>query len=170
MLALKFVIRFINLLNKDATPPALAGGLALGAIAGITPTASLHNLALLLVVMMIRVNFSGAMLGWAVFSGVGALLDPLSNRIGYALLVEVTPLRPLWTWVYNTPVLPWFRLHNTLTLGSLVLALLLLAPLYLALRWAIIAYRQKVMARVNKWRIVTVLKASNWFSLWRRLS
>lgn len=170
MLVLKFVIRFISLLNKDATPRALGWGMALGAVIGITPTASLHNLVVLFVIMMTKVNFSGALLAYAVFKLFSYLFDPLFNRVGYALLVEAKPLAPLWEALYNTPLVPWFRFNNTLTLGSLVVALVLLWPLARLLAAGVKQYREKVMTRIQKWRIVTVLKASNLYALYQRFS
>ena len=60
---------------------------------------------------------------------VGVLLDPLSHRIGLGLL-HLTWLRPVWTWLYNLPLAPWTSFNNTVVLGSLVLGLALLYPLY----------------------------------------
>lgn len=170
MLVLKFVLKFMKILNRDASPEQIAGGIALGAIAGITPFASLHNLLVLFLVIVIRVNISSAFLGLALFSAIGYLLDPLSNAIGYALLVRADFLRPFWTLLYNTPVVPWTSFNNTLTLGSLVLATALFAPLYFALVWAVVKYREKLMASVAKWRIVTILKGSKLYGLYRTFS
>lgn len=170
MLALKFLMKFIRILNRDATPQQIAGGMALGAIAGITPFVSLHNLVVLVAVLMIRVNITSAILACGVLSGVAYLLDPVSNRIGYVLLVEADFLKPLWTALYNLPVVPWTGFNNTLTLGSLVLALILFWPLYLALVWVVVKYREKLMAKVQKWRIVMFLKGSKLYGLYRRFA
>lgn len=170
MIAIKFILKFIKILNRDATPQQIAGGIALGSIAGITPLASLHNLAVLFLVMVIRVNMSSAFLGLALFSGIAHLLDPLSNRIGYALLVEAEFLAPFWTLLYNTPLVPWTSFNNTLTLGSLVLSLVLFWPLYFLLAWAVRKYREKLMAAVARWKIVTILKGSKLYGLYRTFS
>ena len=170
MLILKFILKFIAILNRDATPKQIAGGMALGSIAGITPLASLHNLVVLILVLMIRVNITSAILAMGVFSAVARLFDPLSNRIGYFLLTGVPFLKPFWTYLYNLPVVPWTSFNNTLTLGSLVLALILFWPLYFLLAWGVVQYREKLMRRVLQWRIVTVLKGTNLFGLYRSFS
>ncbi len=170
MLILKFVLKFVAILNKDATPKAIAGGMALGAIMGITPAGSLHNLVVLFLLMMLRVNFSAGLVGAAVFKLFSYLFDPLFNRLGYWLLVDVKPLQPLWERIYNTPVLPWFKLNNTLTLGSLVVSIVLFYPLYRLLIVGVVQYRQKLMTRIAKWRIVTLLKASSLYRLYARFS
>jgi uncharacterized protein (TIGR03546 family) len=170
MIALKFLLKFIQTLNKDASPQQIAGGMALGAIAGLTPLASLHNLVVLILVLMLRVNISSAILSLGVFSTLAYLLDPLFNKIGYLLLVRVEALKPLWTTFYNTPIVPWTRFNNTLTLGSLVFSLLLFWPLYFFLVWGVKTYRERVLAIVQRWKIVQVLKASKLYHLYQSYS
>jgi len=170
MLAVKMLLKLLNILNKDATPRAIAGGMALGAIPGLTPVASLHNLIVLILIMMTTVNFTAALFSWGLFSVFAYLLDPLFNKIGYALLVQTAGLKPLWTALYNTPVVPWTNFNNTLTLGSLVFSLILFWPLYFLLVRGVINYREKVMAKVAQWKIVQILKASKLYSLYESFS
>ncbi len=170
MIALKFILKFIKILNKDASPQQIAGGMALGSIAGITPFMSLHNLIVLILILMIRVNISSAILSVCVFTAIAYLLDPLFNKIGYFLLVDVSFLAPLWTALYNTPIVPWTKFNNTLTLGSVVFALLFFWPLYFLLVWAVVKYREKLMAKILKWKIVTALKGSKLYGLYSTYS
>ena len=67
-------------------------------------------------------------------------------------------------------MVPWFGFNNTLVLGSLVTALVLLGPMALVLEWGVKKYREKLMTRIQKWRIITLLKGSNLFALYRKLS
>ncbi len=170
MIIVKFLMKFIGILNKDASPREIALGMALGSIAGITPLWSLHNLVVLFLVVMLRTNMTSAILSMAVFSLVSALLDPLSNLIGFYLLVGIPALKPFWTVLYNTPIVAWSRFNNTVTLGSLVLALILLWPLYRLFFWAVVRYRERVMAAIKKWRIVTMFQSSSVYSLYRRFA
>jgi uncharacterized protein (TIGR03546 family) len=169
VLALKFIFKFLGILNKDATPRAIAGGMALGFIMGMTPLPSLHNLVVLGLLIVLRVNFTSGMLAWGVFSGVGYLLDPLSNRIGYWLLT-LPGLKAMWTAMYNTPIIPWTKFNNTLTLGSLVLSILLAGPLYFILKGAVVQYRVKVMTVIMKWKIVHVIMGSRLFLTYQRFA
>jgi uncharacterized protein (TIGR03546 family) len=164
---LKIIFNLIKVLNGDGSPRQIAAGLALGALVGITPVASLHNLIVALVILMINVNVSAALFALAVFKIVSPLADPLFNRIGYALLVKADALKPLWTWMYNTPFLPWFNFNNTLTLGSLVSALVLLVPLYLIFVKLIVLYRAHIMERLNRLKIMQVIKASKIWNLYQ---
>jgi uncharacterized protein (TIGR03546 family) len=170
MLTVKLLLKLLAILNKDATPQQIAGGMALGAIIGMTPAGSLHNLVVLVLIFMIRVNITSAFLAAAVFKLFSYLLDPLFNRIGYALLVKAKGLHPAWEALYNTPIVPWTEFNNTLTLGSLVFALLIFWPLYFAIVKGVIHYRVKIITRIQKWRIVQILKASKWFELYQRFA
>lgn len=170
MLILKFVLKFIRILNKDASPQQIAGGIALGSIIGITPLTSLHNLLVLVLILMVRVNISSALLGVLVFTAFAYVLDPLFNSVGYYLLVDASFLRPLWTALYNIPVVPWTKFNNTLTLGSLVCALLAFWPLYFLLVWAVVNYRERLMVSIQKWKIVTMLKGSKLYNMYSSYS
>jgi uncharacterized protein (TIGR03546 family) len=170
MITIKLVLKLINILNKDASPRQIAGGMALGSIAGITPFLSLHNLIVLILVLMIRVNITSAIFSMGVFTVFAYILDPVFNKIGYFVLVKVPALQPLWTAMYNTPVVPWTSFNNTLTLGSLVFALFLFWPLYFFLVWFVKVYRERIMAKIAQWKIVQMLKASKLFGLYQSYS
>ena len=164
MVALKLLLKFIRILN-EAGARAIAGGMAFGMIVGLTPKGSLHNLAVLALVLMLNVNAPSAFFSAALFTLFSYLGDPLFNRVGYELLTA-GPLQGFWTTLYNTPVMPWTRFNNTLVLGSLVCALALFCPAYFAFAWAVRKYREKVLTVVQKWKITQMLKASKLFALY----
>jgi len=168
MLIIKFIMKFVGILNKDASPQQIAGGMALGAIMGITPLVSLHNLFVFVLVLMIRVNITSAILSLGLFSVFAYVFDPLFNKVGYFLLVDVGALQSLWTALYNTPFVPWTKFNNTLTLGSFVCSLLIFGPLYVLVIWLVKKYREKVMTAIQKWKVVQVFKTSRLYDLYRR--
>ena len=86
MIILKLLLKFIGILNKEASPRAIAGGMALGMIIGLTPKGSLHNLVVLVFVLMLNVNAASAFVSAAAFAALAYLGDPLFNRAGYWLL------------------------------------------------------------------------------------
>ncbi len=170
MIIVKLILKFIKILNKDASPQQIAGGMALGAIAGITPIASLHNLAVLILVLMLRVNISAAILSVGLFKAFSYILDPLFNKIGYSLLVNAGPLQSLWTTLYNTPIVPWTQFNNTLTMGSLAFSLIVFWPVYFVIVWAVKKYRERVLAMFQKWKITHILKGSKIYHLYKTYS
>lgn len=168
MFTIKLLAKFLSILNKEGSPRAVAAGMALGAIMGLTPFWSLHNLLVLIIVFMTRVNVGAAFFSLGFFSIIAYLIDPLSNRIGYFLLVQAEGLKSLWTALYNTPFVPWTNFNNTLTLGSLVLSLVLLWPLYLLLLRGVVHYRAKIMPKVMEWKIMKIFTASSLYQWYRR--
>ena len=159
MILLKFLMNFIKVLNEEAGPRAIAAGAALGAVIGLTPKGSPHNLVILALFFFLNVNGSAGAFAAAVFTLFAYLGDPLFNKIGYDLLTA-GPLRGFWTALYNTPAVPWTRFNNTLVLGSLVSSLILFWPLYFGGTWAVLKYRERVLSAVQKWKIMQAIKAS----------
>jgi uncharacterized protein (TIGR03546 family) len=97
---------------------------------------------------------------------VGFALDPAFDRLGRALLVDVAPLQPLWTWAYNTPVVALSNFNNTVVLGSFVVWLLAVVPLFFLLRWLVTRYRATVYARLQRTRVFQLVKASKLYNLY----
>ena len=165
---LKLLQSVFKTLHSEGTPGQVAAGLMLGAGIGLTPLLSLHNLVLFAAIVLLNVSFGGGMLGLALFTPVGFLLDPVFDRVGSALL-HAGGLRPLWTAWYNLPIVPWTNFNNTVTLGSFVVWLVLTAPIFFLGRWGVARYRATWGQRVMSSRWYKALKASkaynvyNWF-------
>jgi uncharacterized protein (TIGR03546 family) len=72
---------------------------------------------------------------------VGFILDPLAHIIGYFVLVQVPFLKPIWTALYNMPVLPLTGFNNTVVMGNTVLGLLLMVPTFRGAKKILALYR-----------------------------
>ncbi|HEY3280486.1 MAG TPA: TIGR03546 family protein [Gemmatimonadales bacterium] len=165
----KLLQSLVKALHSEGTPGQVAAGIALGSILGLTPLVSLHNAVVFGLIVLLNVSFPAAMLAWAVFVPVGFLLDPVFDRIGHTLLFTPS-LTPLWTSLYNMPVVPLTNFNNTVTLGSLVFSLVFFVPLFFMSRWGIARYRATIGERVkqSKWyRAVTASKVYNLYRLFR---
>ncbi|HXF95406.1 MAG TPA: TIGR03546 family protein [Gemmatimonadales bacterium] len=167
MLLLKLVQSLVKALHSDGTPGQVAAGIALGSILGLTPLMSLHNALVFGLIVILNVSFPGAMLGWALFIPVGFLLDPWFDRIGTLLLLETPALVPLWTSLYNLPVVPLTDFNNTVVLGSVVFAAAFLGPLFVGSRWAVARYRATVGERLRRSRLYQAVTASRLYNLYR---
>jgi len=168
MLALKILANFIKALNAKDGSRAIAGGLALGSVMGLTPVGSLHNGVVLLLIFILPVNKSASIVGTVLFSLVGFWGDPVFNRVGYFLLTHPS-LQNLWTTLYNTPVVPWTRFNNTLTLGSLVCAVLFSPFLFWIIHKGVLKYRQHVVAVAAQWKLVRWVQATRLYLLYQDL-
>ena len=81
MLLLKLIQSLVKTLHSEGTPGQVAAGLALGSILGLTPLLSLHNAVVVGLIVLLNVSIPGAMLGWALFTPIGFLLDRLMGMV-----------------------------------------------------------------------------------------
>jgi len=166
MLALlKLLQSIFATLHSEGTPRQVAAGLALGTALGLTPLVNPHNLIVFALLCLLNVSFGGGMLGWALFTPIGFALDPLFHRIGLALL-EAPGLRPLWTWCYNAPLMPYTNFNNSVVLGSFLTWLVLLLPIYVLGRKGIAIYRERYASRVMQSRLYRALSATKLFDIY----
>lgn len=166
---LKLLQSIIKTLHSDGTPGQVAAGIALGAALGLTPLMNLHNLLVFALIVILNVSFGGGMLGWALFVPLGFLLDPLFHAIGLSLL-QSPGLRPLWTDLSNTPLVPYTNFNNSVVLGSVVGWVVLAVPIFFAARWGVARYRATIGERVRQSRFYKAITASqvyNWYRLFR---
>jgi len=89
MFTWKILNRLYKLLSGEISPKQIAGGIAFGMIVGLTPTCSLHNLLVILLICIIRVNVSAFIFSAVVFGLLSFLIDPAAHLLGYLLLVQM---------------------------------------------------------------------------------
>ncbi|MBN1560414.1 TIGR03546 family protein [candidate division KSB1 bacterium] len=174
MVVLKILSKLFKALRSNESPNQLAWGFVLGMIIGLTPLWNLHNLVVIVLILIFKVNAAMAGVAFILFDIIVfaflPLLDPLFHSLGYWLLVDVEWLRPLWVFISTTPVLAWCNFNNTVVLGSFVVALLLVVPLYFFTKWWVVQYRDKIDARIQKWKIVQILKSTKLVQLYNKIS
>jgi uncharacterized protein (TIGR03546 family) len=143
-------------LSAEFTPGQLAGGFALGVCIGLVPKGNLIAIVLMTILGTARVNLAAGALAAFLVSWIAIFVDPLSHRLGSWLLSHES-LVPLWTWMYNQPLLPWTRFYNTVVLGSLCIGLVLIVPSYYASRPLFAKYAPPLAERCKKWWLARVL-------------
>lgn len=165
MFFIKILKTIIGILNSQVSPNEVAFGAAIGAFIGLSPFMTLQNLVIFFLIFLLKVNVGSAFLSAGVFALIAGLFDPISDKIGYTLLVNLTSLNSFWTNLYNMPVVPFTKFYNTVVLGSFVLAIVLFIPVFLFSRWFITYYRANLKARVQNWKIMKVFKLSSVFNI-----
>jgi len=166
---LRLLANLLRVLNSESDPGQISLAFCFAMVAGLTPFWNLHNLLVLLLVLLIRVNLSAFLVGLMFFSGVAYLLDPLFNRIGLAILTTDS-LEGLWTSLYHSTLWRIERFNNTIVMGSLSFSLVAFIPLYLLSNLGIRRYRAHVLAWVERTRLMQILKASRFYSLYQSVS
>ena len=123
------VRQFFSAVTGNESPRQLAWGFTLGMMLGMVPKGNLIAGLLLVLLCALRVNKPAGMLAAALFSALSPLCDPLSHSIGLKLLAQPS-LQESFAWLYNQPLGPFIGFHNTVTIGSLMLALYISYPCY----------------------------------------
>ena len=124
------------------------------------PKSSLLAHALLVVLAASEASMASGTLAAAIFSAVAAFADPLLHPVGLFLLSR-SALRPLWTWLYNLPVVPWTEFNNTVVLGALVVSAVLAYPLYRVMLPLFAAYGEKIGERIRRFKVIKLLLGAN---------
>ena len=164
MFWLRFVNRLFKILNGETAPRQVAAGLAFGIIVGLTPTFSLHNLVVLFLICIIRVNVSMFIFSSILVGILSFLVNPVSHWLGILLLIDMGFLKPVWTALYNMPIIPLTGFNNTLLLGSLVISLAVFYPALLFGEKGIVHYRNFLKPKLDNTRLVRFIKKSKLYS------
>lgn len=162
---LRIIARLLRVLNSETDPTQISLAFALSMVAGLTPFLSLHNLFVLLIVLVLRVNLSAFILGLAFFSGLAYLLDPLFHAIGLQVLTAA-PLTPLWTALYNITFFRMLKFYNSIVMGSLVLSLAAFVPFVFVCNWLVRKYRVHFLEWVRRSRVMHFFKATKLYSIY----
>lgn len=164
---IKLVQGLVKALNSEGTPGQVAAGIAVGACLGLSPLLSLHNLLVVGAILFFRVSVPGATLGWLIFTPVGFALDPIFDSIGTALLADTSALQGLWVFLYNAPLLALGNPTNTIVVGSLVVWIVAVVPIFFVMRWAVARYRSTIYARYKDAKLFRALRASKLYNFYR---
>ena len=162
------VLKILKVLNSETHPSQISLGLCFSVIVAFTPKFSVHNVVILFLILFFRINLSAFLLGGFLFAGIGYFLDPLFHRLGLALLT-VPGLEGIWTAFYNATIWRVARFNNTVVMGALALGLALFVPLYFLFNACVRAYRKHVYARVQKLKIMKLIKSNDLYLRYQSL-
>jgi uncharacterized protein (TIGR03546 family) len=153
-----------------ASPAPIAFGAGLGMMVGLLPKDNLTAFVLGTAVLALRVNLAAAACATLLFSWVAVGLDPLADCVGLILLTDAN-LQPWWERVFETPLMAWSGLNNSVVLGSLVLGIVLFYPVFYitsrSLRFLGQVWGEKIAERIRRYRIYTLVAGADTASRWR---
>ncbi len=129
-----WMIKLISSVRKAIAgrkhPGQLAWGVALGALLGMIPHGNLLAVGLLLFVLLLQVNHAMVALVGVVVTFLAPRLDPTFDAVGRWVFAQPQVADRLsLAWQY--PLVPWTDLNNTIVMGSLLIGLATVGPLYL---------------------------------------
>jgi len=153
---LKQLLAFVNLLNSDTGSNQIAAGITCGLILGFAPLISLQVLLVFICIFMFRIQIGAALVSAFFFTFIAWLFDPVFNSVGSAIL-EAESIKPLFTTMYNMPLIPLTQFNNSITMGAGVTSLVLAPIMFFSSQRLIIVYRAQIVKR---------FKSSRWWKMW----
>ena len=164
---LKQIFSLLNLLNSDTGHNQIAAGVACGLILGFAPAFSLQTVLVFLILFFFRIQFGAAFLAAAGFKLIAYLLDPVSNIIGIWAL-EIESLKPIYTELYNMPIVPLTRFYNSIVMGAGILTITLALPVFFVSKALILKYRATVVARYQNTKFWKAVKATKFYGMYAK--
>ena len=126
---LTLLAKLFHALNSDSSIRQIALAIALGFIVGLSPLLTLHNIAIIFFVLIIRVHLGSFILAVGFFSGVSYLISPMIVALGEYLLTAPV-LVDLFTQLYQFSLYKLAHWHHTYILGAFALGVTMCAPIY----------------------------------------
>ncbi|TRX54557.1 TIGR03546 family protein [Thalassomonas sp. M1454] len=166
---LTLLAKLFKALNSESSSRQIALAIALGMIVGLSPTLSLHNLVVLFIAFILRINLSAFFVAIAGFSLLSLGLAPIFSSIGEGLLTNIE-LNSLWQSLYQSNLMKSAHFHNTLTLGSLVSSLVLFIPMVFISRLLVERYRHHLKTFIEKFKVVQWLKGSKFYQVYQSIT
>lgn len=162
------VARTLRVLNSETAPAQIGAAVGLACVMGLTPLWTLHNLLLLLLVLVVRVNLSIFIVAWGIFTGIAFLLDPVFDMLGHAVLTA-DALRPLWSAFQATDIGRLSDFSNTVVMGSLLFCIAAVPVVWYASVFIVRHYRRHLLTWVQRTRLAEIVRGSRVYQLYQSL-
>ena len=146
------IAKIFAALNANRRPGEVAAAFACGMLLGILPAGNLLWVGLFVVFFFFKMHLATMLLTIAFFKVWIGLTDPLLDRLGLVIL-EQPALRPFFTSVMNTPVLPFLRIDNSLVTGGLAAGIVLWVPFFFLGLLIVRIYRTTLRDKIGSSRL-----------------
>lgn len=151
-LLLKQIFAFFKLLNSDGGLNQISLGLACGIVLGFAPILSLQSLLIIVCCFFFRIQLGAAFLSAFFFKFVAHFIDPVADVIGRYIL-ESEALRPVFTSLFNAPIIPLTRFNNSIVMGSGLISIVLVIPFFFIFKILVLRYRETVVAKYKESKV-----------------
>ena len=164
-LIIKQHLNLIRMLHSENGNQQIAWGMTLGVFLGFSPFFSLQTFLIIFILLLFRVQIGAAFLSAFFFKFIAFLIDPIAHQLG-KITLENEVLRPLWTTLYNIPIIPYTRFNNSIVMGSFVFALLISPLMYLGFTVLIKKYRTHIATYLESTKALKAFKATKIYDLY----
>ena len=142
---------------EESSPNQIASGVLLGMLMGLHPLFSLQGILLLGILLTFRINIFAFAASFSVFASLSLFFDPIFHILGLHLLTGIPSLQRLWTLMVHAPLIPFTYFNSSIVMGRGAVSLLLAAPIFIASRYFVKAYGQRIRLRLSNVDILRTL-------------
>jgi uncharacterized protein (TIGR03546 family) len=153
---IKTIAQFILALNGNVKKSQIAAGFAWGLLLGLVPAGNFFWIVLLVISFFFHHNHGGKLVAMVIVKLLGPLTAMPLDALGWAVL-HIEALQPLFTAMYNMPLVPLTRFYNTLVAGGLVGGLILWLPAFFLLLALAPLYRNTLAPKLRNLKLVRIV-------------
>jgi len=161
--------KLLRVLNSETAPINISLAFCFGMVVGFTQISSIHNLIILLIVLLFRINLSAFLVSTVLFKSLSFFLKGIFHQIGLAILTADF-YREFGTMLYNITFWKFDRINNTVLAGSLVVSLIAFIPMLFIWNFLIKKYRVYVLTYIKKTKIAQALMSSNLYYYFKKIT
>jgi uncharacterized protein (TIGR03546 family) len=129
-----WIVKLVNSVRRAIEgrkyPHQLAWAVALGLLLGVVPHGNLLAFALVILVLSLKINHAMAGLTAVCVTFLAVKLDPYSHEVGNFVLTH-PQLQQTTQTAWSLPLIPWTDLNNTIVMGSFLIGLTSVVPVFL---------------------------------------
>ena len=164
---IKYIAKLIVALNSNLGKSQIAAGFSWGLLLGLIPMGNVFWVVLFVVSFFFKHHHASKLLAMAIIKLISPAVAPLVDIVGWEVL-HIDVLLPLFTSLYNMPLVPFTRFNNTLVAGGLVSGIILWLPVYYLVTLMIPIYRNKIAPKIRENKLVKSIKGIPLFSVLRK--
>lgn len=156
---ISIISRLFRLLSSDIEPYQLSLGIILGMVAGLSPLVTLQTVLVLMLLFILRANLSMFIISYSTISLIAYLADAVIVATGRQVLT-LSELNPLFTEMYNNGLWRFLNFNNTAAMGSLLISVVLVIPVFFISQLLVKKYRLTIERRWKNSRLFHFLSRS----------
>ena len=162
---IKQIVKLISVLNSKTNPNEIALGVVMGMFAGFLMGAPLILVVIFMMLVVLNANMSVFFLSIMVFKLLAFGVDFAGDKIGYALLT-MDAVKNAGTAMMSMPLVPFTKFNYTVITGNFIIAVILTPLVWIASVKFVPFYREKIQSKVDKFKIVKMIKMSSAFKIY----
>jgi len=139
----KKLVKLLKLLNSNSKASQIANSFCIGMILGLMPKNNLLWFMILVFFMFVRIHKACYGLMILVGALIAPSLDPLFDKVGYAILT-FAPMENTFAGMLEVPFVGFTRFNNTIVMGSLACGLIAYIPVFFLAEGFIYVWRRYV--------------------------